>query len=41
MFERPRFILISSYNICFGYLLESPQHPKHMLPEDFMQRFFA
>ena len=37
------FILISSSNICFGYLLESPQrgdsnrYPKHMLLEVLMQ----
>ena len=37
MLGRLCFILISSQNICFGYLLESPQlgdskkYPKHML----------
>ena len=39
MLEIPFFILTSSKNICFGYLLESPQrgdsnkYPKHMLLE--------
>ena len=38
-----RFIFISSQNICFGYLLESPhwgdsnKYPKHMLLEVLMQ----
>ena len=43
MQERPCFILFSSQNICFGYLLESPQrgdsnkYPKHMLLDVLIQ----